>query len=236
MKSNVDVAFILMGSYNVLSKGPTVVSENRESVVEEVTGVGEETDRWGAVKHRRFEMTQEGFYDLGAARWHEALELEPVVLMYAPVGNEIGDELIAFDGARTVYNRLPARGEFTKANATYKAEGMAYAETKIAAPFENVEGDGETDSYNWTAAADDGIIFLSVTDLDLDTGSAFDVKVEHSINDSDWDDLASFTTVTGATAESKIVGEIRQYTKVSWTFTGGAGGENATICVGIGRN
>jgi hypothetical protein len=242
LKSNADVAFILMGGYDVLSKGPTIISENRESVLEEVTQAGDDTDNWGAVGEKRFELKQEGFYDYGAGRWNAALELSaPVVMMYAPVGNSIGDELVAFEGARTTYNRLPARGEFTKAEAVYKAEqGPAYGRTRIAAPLAAYAGDETLASYDWDAASSDGgRIFLEVTALDLDDADNLTVTVEHSTNDSDWDTLETFTVVTAAPASESIAvtGTIRRYTRVKIDFTGTPlGSETATLAVGIGRN
>jgi len=241
-KSSADISFLLIGGRSVLSSGLTVINESRESKLEEITALGDTDDKWGAVGQKTWEMAQEGFFDDATDKWHDALEAaDPQVLMYAPEGNAIGDRAVAFSGVRTVYNVLPARGAFHKANATYKANaGPAYGQTKIAAPLATKTADGEVAAHNWGAASTDGgEVHLGVSALALGTATNIVVTVEHSIDDVAWGALATFTAVTTAPkAERKTVtGTIRQYTKVSWVFTGGVGGgTTATFCVTIERN
>ena len=240
-KSSADISFLLIGGRSVLSSGLTVIGESRESKIEEITGAGETDDRWGAIGQKTWEMTQDGFFDDTTDKWHEALEAtDPQALMYAPEGNAIGDRAVAFSGVRTVYNVLPSRGVYHKANATYKADaGPAYGQTKIAAPLATKTADGEVAAHNWDAASTDGgEVHLGVSALTLGAATNIVVTVQHSTNNVDWVTLATFTAVTTAPkAERKAVtGTIRQYTKVSWVFTGGVGGgTTATFGVTIGR-
>ena len=152
-KSSKDVSFLIIGGRSVLSAGFTTIGESYEDVLEEITGLGDSDDKWGAVEERKFEMNQEGFYDIGANKWHEALEeTDPQVLMYAPVGNAIGDRLVALDGIRTTYNRLPARGAFHKASAVYKGNsGPENYEQRIAEALSEKSGDGNSASNDWGA-------------------------------------------------------------------------------------
>ena len=85
-----------------------------------------------------------------------------------------------------------------------------------------------------------GAVYLAVTAVDLDGGDGLAITVEHSINDSDWDTLATFTTVTSAPASERkaiaVTTTIRRYTRVVRDFTGTpSGSEAATFAVGIGR-
>ena len=241
-KSSADISFLLIGGRSVLSSGLTVISESRESILEEITALGDSDDKWGAVGQKTWEMAQEGFFDDATDKWHDALEAaDPQVLMYAPEGNAIGDRAVAFSGVRTVYNVLPARGAFHKANATYKADaGPAYGQTKIAAPLATKTDNGEVAAHNWTGpSTKGGEVHLAVSALVLGTATNIVVTVQHSTNNVDWVTLATFAAVTTAPkAERKAVtGTIRQYTKVSWVFTGGVGGgTTATFAVTLGRN
>jgi len=312
-RSSADVAFLLIGGRSVLSAGITVVRESREHVLEQVDGLGDSDDTWGAVGQRKFTIEQEGFFDKGTGSLHEALETaDPQVLMLAPNGNSIGDRLVALSGVITIYNVLPARGEFHKANAAYKADLGPEPSARIGAPLTaRTAASDETDSDDWgateapyttgtasftegsqavvgtttiwTAAhvgrriklnadgdwykilsvADNthlmlttafggdtaagaytiaktiaGAVYLGVSALTLDEATNLTITVEHSINDSDWDTLATFTAVTSAPAAERkaITDTIRRYTRVTWEFTGAPGGDQtATFAVGIGR-
>ncbi len=235
MKSYVDIAYLLIGGRNAIPEGPTTIADNSENVLQDVTGANESTDRWAAVKHRTFEMTQEGFFDRGTSSWHEALNEKESVLMYAPNGNELGDELIAFAGVRSTYNKLPARGEFHKASATYKAEAGPERECRILAPLLEYQGSDETGELDWGDDSEDGAIYLSVTNLDA---TDVTVVVEHFDDDTlvnDWVTLESFTVVSSAPAAERkeVTGTIHPLTRVSYVISGG--NEKATFTVGLAR-
>lgn len=56
------------------------------------------------------------------------------------------------------------------------------------------------------------------------------VKVQESVNESSWDDLITFTAVTGTTAERKVSATAgKRYLRATWSF--GANATTATILV-----
>ena len=58
----------------------------------------------------------------------------------------------------------------------------------------------------------------------VSASDTLDVKLEHSINDSDWDDLLTFTQLTAPGSEVKTVAaaadSVRRYVRVAWTIGG----------------
>ena len=89
-------------------------------------------------------------------------------------------------------------------------------------------------STDWAASsADGGAAYLSVTDF---TGVDLVVIVEHSTNDSTWATLATFTTVTAATAERVVVAAgttVNRYLRATWSTPGGF--TSATFALGFAR-
>lgn len=243
-KSSADVGFFLLGGRSVLAAPLTAITERRERLVEQVDGLGDSDDKWGAIGQGQFEMTQEGFYNSGTGSWHEALETaDPQVLMYAPVGNVIGDDLVALSGVRTVYNRQPARGEFHKASATYKAElGPEEAgNSRISAHLvaRTTAGPTDTASDDWAASsADGGAVYLGVSALTLGGYTNLTVTIRHSTDDISYADLAVFTVVTAAPAAERktVAGTINRHTLTRHEFTGAGTGQTATFATGIARN
>lgn len=243
LKSSADVAFFLLGGRSVLSSGITSISESHESVLEQIDGLGDSDDKWGAVGVRKFEMSQEGFFDRGTGSLHEALETaDPQVLMYAGVGNVIGDMILALNAVRTDYSVLPARHEFHKAKASYKANlgPERLGKTRLAAPLTaRTAATGETTGDDWDEATTlGGAVYLGVSALTLDAATNLTITVEDSANNADWETIATFTAVTVAPAAERVAvtGTIRRYTRVTWEFTDAPGGsQTATFAVGIGR-
>jgi len=75
---------------------------------------------------------------------------------------------------------------------------------------------------NSAASTNGGAAYLQVMGQ---TGSASNstVKVQHSVDNSVWTDLVTFTVFNGRTAERRaITGTINQYTRASWTPAAGA--------------
>ena len=236
-KSMADIAFLLVGGRSVLPSGPSTLSESLERVIEDVTGANQSSDHWSPVKHRRFEMTVDGFYEIGTGKWHDALMEGEHVLMYAPIGNAVGDELVAFEASRTEYSRLPARGEFHKARAVYKAESGPERDSRILAPLAGRTSNGNQE-YDWGVGTEKGgAAYLSVSDYNGDGSDGLLVRVEE-FDGADWSPIATFTVVTAAPSADvvRIDGEIKQLTRVTWEFTGSPGeNKTATFAVGLSR-
>lgn len=243
-RSSKDVGFLLIGGRSVLGAPLTNIQETRQRLNEQIDGLGDSTDKWKPVGVRTFELSQEGFYSDGVGGLHEALEqTDPQVLMYAPVGNVIGRDFVGISGVRTVYERLPARGEFHKANATYRSD-QAHEElgkSRVSAPLEARTTTGPTDTApdDWGAASTDGgTAFLGVSALNLDGATNLTVSIRHSTDDITYADLVTFTVVTAApfSERKEIAGTINRYTLTRHQFTGVPGAaKTATFATGLAR-
>ncbi len=70
------------------------------------------------------------------------------------------------------------------------------------------------------------IVDLHNLALDLGGGSAFDVLVKDSPDDSAWSTIATFATVTSLTAGTAeritVAGHVERYLSLTWSFTGGS--------------
>jgi len=244
LKSSADVGFLLLGGKSVLAAPLKTINETRERLMEQSDGLGDSDDKWSPVGVGTFEMTQEGFFDSGTNLYHQALEAaDPQVLMYAPLGNVIGDHLTGLSAVRTSYAVLPARGAFHKANATYRAETgpEKLGNTRITAHHvaRTTAGPTDTASYNWLASsANGGVGYLGVSALTLGGYTSVTVAIRDSTDDITFADLITFTAVTAApTAERKTVtGTIDQYTLTRHTFNGAGTGQSITFACGLGRN
>lgn len=244
VKSSKDVGFLLIGGRSVLGAPLTNIGEEREHLLEEITGLGDAFDSWKPVGQRVFTLTQEGFYNDVTDGFHDALvAADPQVLMYAPVGNTFGADLVAFSGVRTSYAKLPARGTLHKAKATYRANAgpEAMGRTLISAILVARATAGPTDT-----TSDDqdmintngGAIYLGVNALTLGGYTSVTIAIRHSDDDLTFVDLGTFTVVTTApTAERKVItGTINNFILTRHTFNGAGSGQSITFVTGIGRN
>ncbi|MFC9088993.1 hypothetical protein [Nocardiopsis dassonvillei] len=83
---------------------------------------------------------------------------------------------------------------------------------------------GEAASVDHTAdlspTTSGGVASLHVTAAS-GTTPTLDVKLQHSVDDAVWVDLASFTQATAATSERiTVAGTVERYTRASWTIAG----------------
>lgn len=87
---------------------------------------------------------------------------------------------------------------------------------------EETETEAES-SLDGVAASNYGCVAYLLCSA-VSASDTLDVKLEHSTNNSDWDDLLTFTQLAAAGSEVKTVAagaaSVRQYVKVSWTIAG----------------
>jgi hypothetical protein len=248
IKSSKDYAFLLIGGRSLLGRASfQTITEEREIVTEDITGLGDTTDKWGAVGLSRFSMEQEGLYDSGAGGWSEAAESTAnQVLMGGPVGNNVGDDIIAFTGVRASYSKLPERAGFIKAKASYKAESgiEEMSQSRIIAPFaeRTLVGPSEVGTfYDWSSATTGGgALYIGVSALTLAGSTGVAITAQHSATTvtSDFVTLGSFSAITVAPTSERVAvsGTVRRYTRVSHTFSAGSTTTRAiTFVVGLGR-
>lgn len=125
-RNSAEVAFFLIGGYNVLGT-LTTINDRVEAVLEEGHTLGEEWKEEQFTGVRMAELTQEGFYDDAAGNVHDALSTGPGVsriLTYGIEGTATGAAYENYEGAMQVnYERLFSLGTLHKARATYRNNG-----------------------------------------------------------------------------------------------------------------
>lgn len=244
-----DVGFLLIGGRSVLGR-VTDVSDSEEHVVEEDTPLGQAYDTWKAVGQSIWTCSQNGFYDSDSGAINEALALSgPQPMLFAPIGNSIGDPCVVTSGVRTTFEKGLARGQLHRANASYRTN-TGKREGFIVAPLAARTSAGPTA----VGSVDFGTAFanqetgklvgvLQVTNLDLDGGTALVVTIRDSDDDITFADLIAFTNVTASPASEEVEqaaaaspSDIERYVEIDYEFTGGAGASRtATFAVGVAR-
>jgi hypothetical protein len=195
---------------------------------------------------KRAELAQEGYFDDAADSINDALEGksgDTRVLCYGLEGNAIGQQFIGYQGAVQVnYERIASKGQLHRANAKYNGSGQV-DEGEILQGHDAEAGDGDTELTPVTVSAQTtagGTAYLQVSALDLDGVTDLTVKVRQSTDGVTWDDLLTFTAVTAAPAVERkaVTGTVKKNLAVSWTYSGGIGGEapSAKFFVGFKRN
>jgi len=87
---------------------------------------------------------------------------------------------------------------------------------------------------NAAASAGGGVAHLHVT-AKAGTTPSITVKVQHSVDNAVWVDLATFTAATAETAQRvEIAGTVNRYVRATWTITGTAG-PSFTFAVAFAR-
>jgi len=177
-------------------------------------------------------LAMEGIFDGGSGAIDEILE--PIVggksiwcIFYN--GDASGKEGKGFEGLNTAYAIKSNIDDTTRISAT--AQSNVCQERIISLmTLEQKTTSGSTTSVDNATATVGGSAYIHVTNV---TGTV-EVKLEHSINNTDWDDLVSFVDVdTSNTAQRvEIVGAIRRYARVTYTI---GGGENITMQVSLHR-
>ena len=175
----------------------------------------------------------------------------PQPSMYALEGNTLGDPVVMFESVRAKYTTLMAHGKLNRIRADFKSDkGPDYG--VILAPYAVVTGAGPTEmaGHDWGVGfADDAVGglmgMLQVTELDLDGGTDFDVRIQQSPNNAGYVDLIAFTVVAAVPgSERKFVAaadapgaEIERWTTVRWAWGGAPGAaRHARFVVGCARS
>ena len=175
----------------------------------------------------------------------------PQNMMYGLEGNVLGDPVTMVESVQGEYETLMARGTLNKVRGTFKSD-KGPDQGVILAPYAVVTGAGPTEmtGHDWGVGfADDAVgglmAMLQVTELELDGGTDFDVRVQQSPNNAGYVDLIAFTVVAAVPgSERKFVAaadapgaEIERWTTVRWAWGGAPGvARHARFTVGCARS
>lgn len=171
--------------------------------------------------------------------WCESLVGLTVPLTYIPQSGVQGDTCFISNGVLTSNNVKTGIGDKASVDLEFQNTGVNGKGLRRAVNHKVLQA--ETTSSNTTSidnaasSANGGQAVLSVSAA-AGTSPTLVVKVQHSVDNSVWVDLITFTTATGRTGEYKAVtGTVNRYTRVIWTI-GGTGGPSFTFHTGWKRN
>lgn len=237
--SSKDVGLFAVHGYDVKGVTTTIDTTKISALTEDTLALGHDWAQHETTGLKRFDLTQQGFFDDAAASINAALSgkeglVRIVVLAHA--GNVIGRKFIGFEGPLVQdYTRLATLNMLHKANATYKGsgqvdEGVILQELEAKAADWNTEGADSVDSG--ASSADGGVGYLVVTAFSGFTG--FVGKIRDSADDITYADLIEFDDVTdGPTAQRKTVaGTVEQYLAFDGNVTGSG---SITVFAGFAR-
>jgi hypothetical protein len=236
-----DVGFLVANGLNILGT-VTQIEDVREAIIEETTALGVPWESHAAVGVKRFDLSQQGFYD-DAANSSNAALVNPgasVVLAFAPAGNVAGRPFVGSPMVQVDYVRNLSRGALHKANASYKStgnhdEGVILHALGAETANGNTEGALSQDAGVLSSLGGAG--YLEMTALTLGGFTNLAVKVRHSADDITYADLVTFTPRTAIGGERiAVAGTVNRHLASSWAYTGAGAGNTATFMVGFARS
>jgi hypothetical protein len=184
-----------------------------------------------------------GFWDGAAAAVDAVLDAAlgtatGQVMTIAPDGLTVGARLKLLSARETKYGVTTPVDGVIAVSADVQADGGIDAGVSLhALAAETATGSGASVD-NAALSSNGGVAHLHVTAVTAVGGDTLDVVVQHSTNGSTWADLVTFTQITTAVTQERIVvaagTTVNRYLRASWT-KGGAGSPSYVFCVGFGR-
>lgn len=237
-----NIAFFLIDGYSVLGQ-TTDLSDKVTATIEDTTPLGAAwmVNRFNNL--RKYDITQKGFFDDATNSVNDALAGKigtTRTLCFGYETNTTGKQFVGASGpVESDYERVSVVGKVHRANATYAAAGAIENGVILhGLGAETAAGNtSATDVDNAASSANGGAAYLQLTALTLGGFTNVIVKVQESVDNITYVDLATFTAVTAAPAAQRIAvtGTVDRYLDVAWSFTGSGSGESVTFMSGFAR-
>lgn len=152
-------------------------------------------------------------------------------LIWFPAGNIVGSIGYGLNMIQTAYAVMGTKDDAVKISvAGHSNVGRERLKLITTLATATVDGSGIVND-NAAATTNGGAAYLQVTDATGFLGNVA-IKMEHSVDNAVWADLAVFTNVTGKTNERMVIaGTINRYVRVTYDLNGG----QATFAVALCR-
>jgi hypothetical protein len=222
------VGFLLADQFSLLPSTITgITGPDIESVLEDVTGLGDTWAQHLASGLRKAAVGVDGLYDdltTGLAKSLEGAENTSRVLSFTIHGNSYGAKATCAAGAfGSKWSRVAQIGGLTKARAQYAVSGAVDDDAVILFPLGAITADTNTEGANsqdhGASTAGGYAAYLHVTAYSGFTSVG--VTVRHSVDDVTYADLATFASVTAVGAQAiNGVGTVNRHTAVNLDVTG----------------
>lgn len=248
--SSADFGFLTIGQYDLTSVTTKLTeTQTREPVVSTPFGVTAPEYLPGIM--RMYEMAaSDGWYDDATDSMNAAmvdLTAGENVMIVASHGNTapatgVGKTVTATDGVqKTKYTRDNVVGDYVRANFEVVVSGAVDTNAKLVAELAERDHEDTTAAtyLNWGAdGAAGGRVYLVVTDITWDTQTSLTIALQDcNTSDGVYADHTTFTAIAspatgGSEMKALAAAAIEQYTCITVTFAGGAGG-SCTAAVAV---
>jgi hypothetical protein len=240
------VPFLLVGGRNLLDGVIYRFEDGTEGETDDTTGVGPQ-HQWKSSKGngiRSASLVMEGLFDDELDGIHKAVEGNQQVaqvVLYGFQGGAIGKKCTGLAGAfGAKYRRGMSRPQLHRVNAEFtvsgaKDEGVILHDL-AAETGSSWNTEGESVDHG-AATTNGGAGQLQVNALTLGGYTNAVVKVRHSVDNSVWADLLTFTAVTAAPAAQRVAvsGTVNRHLSVACAYTGSGSGPSITPVVAFAR-
>jgi hypothetical protein len=240
-----DVSFILIDGYQIGGYINEFTEKDRKATLEDTTCCGDSWVERSFAGQKTAGFSIGGFFDDADDASNEALaeQYAARTICYSLEGNATGCNVVMMSGPmESVYSRVARRGELQKVKADIEGSG-GVEDGKLIAPLAARTTAGNTQAApvdNGAASADGGAVYLQMSALALGGSTNVIVKLRDSADNTTFTDVTggAFTAVTAAPAKERlaIAGTIKQYTAISWAYTGAGSNQTWTGMVGLHRN
>lgn len=160
-----------------------------------------------------------------------------VSVTYAPEDMTIGRRALVLEAEESSYEVSSPINDVVAIGTEFMASGGIHPGVILHGVTAGETATGQSASVDNAAASTFGAIAnLHMIANDRNAGSIV-VKVQHSTDNSVWNDLITFTSVNFATLAAQtlaVAGTVNRYTRAQWTVTSGATG-SYTFAVAASR-
>jgi len=239
-KGSGDVGFLLIAGRDIESQLLTITDTN-ERDVDRSDGLSASVDSYQDLGVDRMTLSLEGLLNTATGEIEDALKLQDEqVIVYAPVGNAIGDPFIGMNAVQETFKRNPAQGQLTRVSAEYKTS--EFEEGVVLAPHTARTTEGPTDTThldNAASTAAGGVGYIAVSALTLGGTNHVLVHIRDSTDNVTYATLITFNNITAVNAVERltVAGTVNRYLEVRHQFIGGSfSGGSITFAVGFKRS
>ncbi|ANS02856.1 hypothetical protein [uncultured Mediterranean phage uvDeep-CGR0-AD1-C239] len=168
-----------------------------------------------------------GYFDNAANRIHPTFTsnsgklptADQVVLV--PLGSAVGSPMVGISAKEADYNVSRSSGSAISVTSTFNGNGMGGEFGVMLTAHDDTAGSAATGTAvdNSASSASGGAGYVEAFSL---TSGTVTTIIQHSADNSSWATLASFTSITGSTAERvEVTGTVNRYIRysVSGTFS-----------------
>lgn len=244
---------LIIGGYDLVGDGNTKLKDltfpGLVRNLEDVTGPGASYDHWNPTGDfkARSQLSHSGYLDDAALASKAALKSLPAAYRSwcgGVEGKVIGRGAQFGTVFQLDFQDAPKKGELTKVLGTHQPTGTIYSYGKILkdhASAVTVTGNSQASSIdNGASSSLGGAAVAFITNLTLGTATNLVLRVRHSVDNSTFTDLITFSTATAAPFDGGVItvsGTVNRYIACSWTFGGTPDGTtSATIEIVFQRN